>query len=126
VHVQRDAGLAVAEQGAGAVGQTDFEQAALQFFEQFEDRRVSRARLSPPRRIRVLFILSIPVGVVAGWAPRKGTPLSHSFSACQWMRAMTPRVRKGMRRKAPSSAAADQSRGLPEMEVSSSSPSASS
>lgn len=25
--------------------------------------RVSRARLSPPRRIRVLFILSIPVGV---------------------------------------------------------------
>ena len=56
----------------------------------------------------------------------KGTRLSHSFSACQWMRKITPSVIKGMRTLARATAAALKGSSRPDMLVRMSGPSSSS
>jgi hypothetical protein len=63
MHLQGDAMLACPEQAARTVGQANFEDAAGNPFEESENQAGRGAGPTPPRRVIVLFICSIPEGV---------------------------------------------------------------
>ncbi len=87
---------AFAEALAQAAGQSQFQRPAAQAFEQAQRQgRIARHAGGGQGQGAVEHVHRV-VSSNGGWGlEKKGTRLSHSRSACQWMRAITPSVIHG-------------------------------